>query len=361
MDWLQTARNMLVITAAAALGFQVAPDGLSFGACPSCGEEFRNNPGRSHDRRYRCAARERFWACYSNGTDGCGARGSAVDLAAWKLLGRPLVAGDVDGWRVVGAFFRGDSVAFVQAPPFRTPPPSKPRPRLDRMALARDFFDFRRADEDAEVAGWLASRTLDATAIADQGLAFALPPGFRAEWARYRREDWDRTGHRLLLPAYEPDPDVAGQFRLAGLHARCVRPCEPGDKAAWPSGTGASGLVMLTDVVRPWDDGAGERLVTVCEGATDFLALALEAPAHRGAVIGSWSGSARELIAGLIPEGWTVVLALHGDDGGANQERAWVRAFADCGKHHHLRRYVWPTLDREAEADLQSLRPKEEG
>jgi hypothetical protein len=337
-SWFETACQASVTATAAALGLSVATDGRSIGPCPGCGTQQRNNPGRSRDRRLRCRVdKERHWECCSNGNDGCGAKGSAVDLVAWVLLERALVKGDIEGWRRIRSWFGSPEVARMPpgaAKPLVTRPPG----RLDRFELAQELFHFPRVDEDAEVAAWLQSRHLDPRAIADLELAFALPLGFRARWALFRG-DWDRSGHRLVLPAYEADPDLPGQFRLGGVHARCVRPHGEGEKAASPLGVESRGLIWLTDPVHPWADGVPQRLITICEGATDFLALALETPAKRGALLGAWNGSACADIVTLIPTGWTVVLALHDDPGGAKQEGAWLRLLEGRA---NVRRYRWP-------------------
>jgi hypothetical protein len=322
------------------LELKLAPDGRSFGPCPSCGAEHRNNPGRSHDRRLRCRIHEdRVWGCCSNGSEGCGAGGSVFDLVAWVLLGRPLVRGDVEAWRGVLAWLSDERV--TTPPPRPSPSALAPKTRLNPFKLARDLFHFPRVDADDEVATWLAARAIDPRAVADLELACVLPEGFHNSATTYRGRQWDETGHRLIVPMHEAHPDRPRQVRVASIHARCVRACDDDAKAAWPAGASATGLLMLTNPTSLWADGAARRLVTIVEGVPDFLTMALASPTQRGALIGAVSGSAQPETAALIPEGWTVVLALHDDDGGRQQRTAWEKALRG---RVDVRHFNWAAL-----------------
>ena len=84
--WLDDAKRVPVTQVAAELGLTVARDGRSFGPCPGCGMATRANPGRT-DSRGRCAINGGRWRCFSNGTEGCGAGGDAVDLVSYVVSG----------------------------------------------------------------------------------------------------------------------------------------------------------------------------------------------------------------------------------------------------------------------------------
>jgi hypothetical protein len=73
----------------------------------------------------------------------------------------------------------------------------------------------------------------------------------------------------------------------------------------------------------PMREGVEQRLVTVCEGVPDFLQLALQPAWTRGALLGSWSGSANAGVASAIPVGSRVVVITHNDAGGDQQAAAW--------------------------------------
>lgn len=344
--WLDAARAVPVVEVAAALGFDVRRDGRSFGPCPACDVRTRANPGRS-DRRGRCSVTRDGggWHCFSNGTTGCGAKGDGLALVALREVGRPWASGDARATVAVRAWFVGNGLCDdrvpVQAPGLvrvgQVAEPACGRP--DATELAQLWFHAERADLDPEVAAYLRSRGLDPVRIADLDLARALPPfRFPADWsepspawARFKGRPWSVTGHRLILPAWEADPARAGRLRLASVLARCVRPCGDRDKAANPAGCDGRGLVLAMGD-DPLADGVARQLVTICEGATDFLTWALQPPAVRGALLGSWSGSAQHSTAALVPSGWTVALAHDNDAGGETLANAWRREIQQLGR-----------------------------
>jgi len=328
VTWLDSAGTAPVAEVAAALGFTVQGDRQSFGPCPGCGEATRANPGRSDPRgRCRVYSGGDGWACCSNGTDGCGAHGDGPGLVAWRLTGGPWRAGDSDTAAKVRAWFVGGGFCDVLAPMLPRPSvPAAPVPaRPPAMEVAGLWFGCRNVADDPEVAAYCAGRSFDPAALHD--LARALPAdGPLPPWARFKGRSWRESGHRLIVAAWEPDPARPGCLRLASLHARCVRPCDDGDKAACPAaGPGSgTGMVLAAD-----DDalheGEARQLLTICEGVPDFLAWALRPAAMRGALWGSWSGSASAQLATMVPAGWTVALAHHNDEGGDKQAAAWKR------------------------------------
>jgi hypothetical protein len=327
-NWLELAKAVPVAHVARQLGCQVRPDEKSFGPCPVCQVPTRANPGRT-DRRGRCAihADGRLWCCLSNGTTGCGARGDAIALVALLVAGTLWSQGDRAVGELVHDWFVGSGLVGLGgtqttrlAYPMAVPAQRLLRP--DRLEVAQAWFHGRLVSAVPEVARYLQGRGLDPAAIDRLELARALPPDPLPRWMWFQGGTWRETGHLLVVPAWEPDPRRPGFLHMVSVHARCVRPCEDAHKAAWPSGASASGLVMAVDD-DPMRDGVEQRLVTVCEGVPDFLQLALQPAGTRGALLGSWSGSAKADVAAAIPAGWRVVVITHNDAGGDQQAAAW--------------------------------------
>jgi hypothetical protein len=244
------------------------------------------------------------------------------------LTGGPWIKGDraatarIREWFATILDVAGDRPFVRPRAPAATPRPRRP-PSFERTAL---WFGCWNVNDDAEVAAWLAGRGIDPNSIAALDLVRALPPnGPLPDWCQFKGTSWRMSGHRLIAPALEPDPDRPGGLQLASLHARCVRACAPSDKAASPAGFDGTGLVLAEDWEDPMRAGRGRRLVTLCEGVTDFLALALQPSSMRGALLGTWSGSARPELAALVPPGWVAALAHDGDAGGDQQAAAWRR------------------------------------
>ncbi len=331
--WLDSARDVPVATVARQLGMDARPDSRSFGPCPACGLATRANPGRT-DRRGRCRiwSNGLGWSCCSNGTDGCGASGDGVSLVAWVVNGGTWAPGDGEaGCRIRAWFAEQGFCAQVHGGrpslPRTAPPPTRPVVPLTRPNAGEVADLWHRClpvTDVAEVADWLRGRGFDAGAVAAFGLARALPRGQLPAWAWFKGRSWIDTGHRLVVRAWEPDPGRPGRLRHASLHARCVRPCEPSEKAAWPARCSAAGLLMAQSD-DPLREGLERRLVTVCEGVPDWLALALQPPTCRGALLGAWCGSAQAATGDLLPREWTVAVATHRDDGGEAQARVWRR------------------------------------
>jgi hypothetical protein len=185
---------------------------------------------------------------------------------------------------------------------------------------------------------------IDPAAVAALDLARALPLDVLdlPRWASYGGDPWTSTGHRLIVQAWEADPDTPGRLRVASLHARNVRPdCAPGDKAAWPgAGPGsASGLVWATG---PDTRAHGLPLVELAEGVPDWLRLVLERATrpegHRPAVVGIVSGSADPDLAALVPGGWTVAIRTHADPAGDKYAASWAELLRPRGCTLHRQR-----------------------
>lgn len=342
--WLDDARRVPVLDLAAELGAELGRDRKSFGPCPGCGNAHRNNPGRTLDRRGRCLvdASGNGWACYSNGSHGCGAKGDGPALVAWTLTGKPWGKGDAETSAAVREWYaaRGWCEPWQEhggkpappAAPMRRPVPALPLAVRARPPLAEVRELWRRClpvTADPEVAAWLAGRAdgpIDPAAVARLDLARALPAALDGlpRWARCNRQSWAEGGYRLIVRAWEADPEHPGRLRWASLHARAVRPgCDP--KGVWPAGAAAGGLV--------WATGAnpvahGLPLVELAEGVPDWLRLVLDRgercdAGKRPAVWGVTSGSADPAVAAVVPEGWTVAIRMHADEGGDKYAAKW--------------------------------------
>lgn len=354
--WLDAARTVPTLAVVRELALSMGRDGKSFGPCPSCGAEVRSNPGRSVDKRGRCRLLPdgKGWACCSNGTDGCGAKGDGPGLVAWTLLGRPWGKGDHEASAAVRQWYadRGWCEAWTGGvQPLSTP--VHPRPQVAQVLpvaappvvrpLAAEVAELWArcvpVVADPEVADWLAGRADGAIAperVAALDLARALPADLPElpRWARYNGKAWTQSGHRLIVRAWEADPDNAGLLRVASLHARNVRPdCAPGDKAAWPAGASASGLVWATSAYPQ----AGLPLVELAEGVPDWLRLALDRAARpeRSAVWGVTAGSASPELAELVPAGWPVAVRTHADKAGDKYAETWRELLAARGCKVH--------------------------
>ena len=331
--WLESASAVPIATVAAALGLDVRRDGASFGPCPGCGVERRNNPGRPVDRRGRCRVSKGYWACCSNGTDGCGANGDAVALVSLVLTGDCTwttgPTGDAirawyasNGWCIAAD---GQMLPIERRRAIAAPVPEGPLSHPDPGEVAQVWSHSPNVADDPEVAAYLRGRGFDPAAIAELDLARALPTaGALPAWAWRGRQSWRDSGHRLIVPLWAPDPAVPGLLRMASLHARCVRACDAGLKAASPKGHVIKGFVMAARA-NALCDGDARQLLTICEGVPDFIAWALQPATARGALLGGISGSASAEILALVPSAWTVAVATHADLGGDQQALAWKR------------------------------------
>lgn len=354
-DWLDAARSVPLLDVAAALGLDVATKygGASFGPCPRCGESTRGKG----DSRGRCVVLDRDhkvgrWACHSNESDGCGAWGDAVALVVWTLTGAAWAKGDKAASATVRQWYadRGWCEPWATGGPRSTVAPARPRiapvarpaaalPQRLPVDEVRDLW--RRCvpvTADPAVSAYLAGRhdgAIDPAMVAALDLARALPADLRdlPRWARFKGQPWTESGHRLIVRCWEADADNAGRLRVAGLHARNVLPgCDPSDKAAWPAGASAAGLLFATG---PDPTAHGLPLVELAEGVPDWLRLALTRAAlpkgNRPAVWGVVNGSADPAVAAAVPEGWPVAIRTHADDSGDKYAEQWRQLLAARG------------------------------
>lgn len=354
-DWLDDARAVPLPDVVRALALDVARDG-SFGPCPGCGAASRANPGRT-DRRKRCSVKGAAWHCYSNGTDGCGAKGDGVALVAWTLTGKPWASGDrttgdaVRGWYAGNGWCDpapGQGVDNPGQPRTRrveqAPPEPVERPRPPAAEVADLWARCVPVTADPDAVAWLLGRTdpdaLDPDRLAALDVVRALPRnlGKLPRWARYNGQSWAESGHRLIVQGWEADPDNPGRLRWASLHARNIHPGHTDrDKAAWPAGATSVGLVLANG---PDVTAHGLPVVELAEGVPDWLRLVqarAELPdGERPAVLAVWNGSADPDVAALVPDGWAVAIRTHDDQAGEKYARQWAELL---GKRCTLRRH----------------------
>lgn len=172
--------------------------------------------------------------------------------------------------------------------------------------------------EDREASALLESRGIVPGAVAGRDAARALHPETHhtsvPSWARYRgqrpvSEPWTRTGHRLILPAY----DALGAMR--SVRAWLVTGEAGVPKRLPPSGCRASDLVVASEqAVRMLRGEAFPRSVIICEGEPDYLVRAIRNPLD--AVIGIMSGSWSAAFAARVPYGASVIVRTHLDKAG---------------------------------------------
>lgn len=151
--------------------------------------------------------------------------------------------------------------------------------------------------DDAEVVSHLVGRGLDPEAVAETGMAVALPAD--ADCGRafaFQGAPWTKTGHRIVLPVR----DASGV--ILSVRAWRVREGES-PKRLPPGGYRATGLVLASPLAVAWLSGTfAPTRVLVVEGEPDALHAALwpmqEPTAVIGIVSGSWS---RELAARFLP------------------------------------------------------------
>lgn len=180
--------------------------------------------------------------------------------------------------------------------------------------------------EDAEVSAWIQGRGLEPDTVELEVLARALPADAPLPpWAWGAGSAWSHSGHRLVVPLYDADGN------LASLRARTVV-AEVEPKALAPAGHTTRGAVMSDLVGRVLLRGerseAWNGAVVVVEGEPDFLTWGTnrsEAAEEVPAVFGVESGAWTEAIAARIPSGARVALRTHHDGAGEKYAAAIAR------------------------------------
>lgn len=307
--WIETV-DLSPEDAAQRLGLEVRRRQLA--PCPACGEDRRGSAGTYTGRDGR-----RRWKCHR-----CGAGGDVVDLVAWSIRGGPLSKLDAEGKRAVRDWFVGPMVpATVRSSPVaRTSRPERPAPSPSDVAAFVDALV--PVTEDAEVVAFLRRRGVDAVAVRDLRLAFALPRAARIPpWAWTRGRCWT-AGWRCVLPTF----DARGHLR--SVRARWVpegeRP-KGWPKDAVPTGQGsATGSVLANAAAHGLLAEGGpppERGVVIAEGAMDYLSWAVQDGARGWALFGVWSGAWTDDIAARVPDDALVVVRTHADTSGDDYAR----------------------------------------
>ncbi|XXY23388.1 hypothetical protein WME88_27630 [Sorangium sp. So ce216] len=181
----------------------------------------------------------------------------------------------------------------------RHAPPRRPSAAAGvRRVLAK----CSRCVADADVTNWLRTRGLDPAAIDAGALAHALPtqttglPRFAVPWPR--------TGHRLVIPAYDRHGAVKTlrARRVRGEHrAKCLAPC--GVPTAGAVLANPAGLALLRG------DVGAPRIVVIVEGEPDLLSV----PANDVAALGIIAADSWTPELGRALWDRDVVLALHDD------------------------------------------------
>lgn len=198
------------------------------------------------------------------------------------------------------------SQAWPRAPKSPTPPPNRP-PLHEVLAVWDHAVP---VTDDDEATTYLRSRGIDPDLCADRDLCRVIRPNATLPGWASLGGTWSTTGYRLLFALY----DSTGS--LTTLHARSLVGSTP--KGAFPAGFQMGGAVFA--------DPAGRMMLAnrelfgplwIVEGAIDFLTAAASwsdcADTSTLAVVaGSWTGA----IAGRVPDGARVVLAVHHDAAG---------------------------------------------
>lgn len=204
----------------------------------------------------------------------------------------------------------------------RPMPPRKampdPEPEPERMLPPREevleLLGLSTATAiDLEVSTWIKSRGLSANDVDIRGLAFALPKTAKLPtWAKYHQRSWVELGHRLLVPLYGPDGQVASV--RAG---RVIEGDSP--KRLPPAGHTCRGLVMADALgvellkTGAWPSWAADvqPSVVIAEGEPDWLTWAVQTKLGvkpNRAVFGIFSGAWTKEIAKRIPTGARVAV-----------------------------------------------------
>jgi hypothetical protein len=300
---------------AKALGLKVQQDGGSYVLvlCPVHAE--KNASCSLYKRQGQLKAKCR----------GCQWRGDVLDLiaAAEGLDGRSgfrevlARACELAGMSDQAEALRGGRRAPTRRPrPVLTPEPERDYP------LPAEVSGFWSAcipvTEDPAVKELLSGRGISPETVAASDLARVLHvdthPSDIPSWAKFRgrapvSRTWTKTGHRLILPAYDAD----GGMRSVRAWLVTGEPGQP--KRVPPAGHRASELVVANRVAVAMlrGEGTASRVVVV-EGEPDFLARSVLSPGD--AVLGVMSGSWSPELAARVPYGSEVIVRTHLDEAG---------------------------------------------
>lgn len=159
--------------------------------------------------------------------------------------------------------------------------------------------------DDVEASGYLVRRHLDPELVTARSIARVIGEPL-PKWARYRRQSWRETGHRLVVRTFDAEGIIRG--------VRAIR-TRDGDapKRLPPAGHKASGLCMLNRGAWQMLRGATPQRLVIVEGEPDFMVWATRTDAP---VIGVVSGSWTDEFAAAVPGGTDVIIRTHNDEAG---------------------------------------------
>lgn len=316
MTPLEEADTVPLPTVLAALGILPRAH-RTYGPCPACGAEKRGK----EDRRGPLGLRgDKGWRCHVCSAGGYGSQAVRAVVGDWPAV--------FDWYRERSLISGAPRSAVRVALPPPPPPPPPPRPPVDpgevRALLAAcaplpaDLPDRR-----------MLSRV--------RGLAAWLPDGAPLpRWATYRRRDWRDSGHRVLIPLYDPDG------RIAGIRARAADRAATHPKALPPAGHTTGGLCMASPTARAWLRGAEtpEHIVIV-EGEPAWVIWCGAVPegvAVLGIISGSWTEAWRDRIA---ETGASVLLVMDHDASGDKYAVTWSAGLSRVTRWPHSKDDAW--------------------
>jgi hypothetical protein len=218
------------------------------------------------------------------------------------------------------------------APERERPPAPEPEPERDyppETEVRELWGTARPVTEDAAARAMLEQRNLNPERVAAIGAARVLLADTHRtrlpSWAWFRGQraagaPWTKTGHRILVPAYDSDG------KLRSLRAWLVEPTPNVPKRVPPVGHRASGLVLASREAVSMLRGELVTQLTVVEGEPDTIARMLVSPLD--AVIGVLSGSWHDGFAARVPLGSEVIIRTHLDAAGDRYADVVARSVA---------------------------------
>jgi hypothetical protein len=198
--------------------------------------------------------------------------------------------------------------------------------------------------EDDAVTAYLASRGIDAYALACLDMARTLPTDVQIPgWASIKGQPWTKTGHRLLVLLWSHD------LHPYGIIARQVTAWD-GPKSVSPAGYSRAGLAMLDYPAgvllrrARWPiawPGSEHPVIVIAEGEIDAMLWATRSDATQiCGVIGIISGSWRTEWALAIPRGTRTIVATDDDEAGDKYAKHIMTGLETAG--HIPRRWKDP-------------------
>ena len=248
---------------------------------------------------------------------GCDATGDALTLIAavrsLRLRGQfrevLAVACELGGlWSQLAQLQGGAPELRRPVAPKAEHPPAAEREYPDPRMLSDLWDDSTAVSGDKLAVGELERRNLDARSVALSDLARVIPPSGLPPWARYQGKNWNETGHRMIVRAFDAD----GVFR--SVRAWRTNQCDS-PKRLPPAGCKASGLVLANGAaLRMLRGEPSATTVVVTEGEPDWLVRSMLNRAF--SVIGIGSGSWHKGFADRVPYGCEVIVRTHRDAAG---------------------------------------------